>query len=238
MSALLPARAPCTKRFPLVALALTSLAACAGSPPATATAPVSSSSASASSSAAPPAEEKAKQDASLGWPIPAGWKSEIIPFPLDFAPSIPYHGREILRFAPKFFDAKAPTYFSYAFAWVLEDRPPPALEDRALEKDLVTYFRGLCQAVGGEKFHFDQDHFKAHLEEAQPRRASARSSRGEAALYDPFGDGRSLTLALAVDVFDCPKNGPRVALFTASPAPEGAPIRAELEARAREATCP
>lgn len=220
----------------LVAAALLSLAACGASRTAAAPTTAASPSASAAPSAAPAA--KPKEDASLTWPIPPGWRSEIIPFPLDFAPSIPYHGREIIRFAPKFFDAKTPTYFSYAFAWVLDGQPRPALDDRTLEKDLVTYFRGLCQAVGGDKFHFDQDHFRARLEPAaQPRRAGARSSRGEAALYDPFGDGRPLTLAIAVDVFDCPPNGPKVALFTASPAPEGAPIRGDLEARAREAAC-
>ena len=212
-------------------------AGCGGSQPVAA--PTSSAAPSTSAAPPPPAPEaKPKQEASLGWPIAPGWRSEVIPFPLDFAPSIPYRGNEILRFAPKFFDAKAPTYFSYAFAWVLDPSARPALDDRALEKDLVTYFRGLCQAVGGDKFKFDPDHFRARLEPTQPRRPGARSSRGDAALYDPFGDGRPLTLSIAVDVFDCPAGGPRVALFTASPAPEGAPIRGELEARAREAACP
>ena len=39
-----------------------------------------------------------------GWEVPAGWRSEVIPFPLDFAPSLTHRGFEEIRFAPGMFD--------------------------------------------------------------------------------------------------------------------------------------
>ena len=98
-----------------VALAL-SLAAC-----------TPSASPSAAPAAAPPVGAPLA-DASpppvFTWPAPTGWRKETIPFPLDFAPSLPYRGVEEVRFAPHFFDAPAETYFTYSFAWILDDRAP------------------------------------------------------------------------------------------------------------------
>jgi hypothetical protein len=45
----------------------------------------------------------------FAWPAPPGWKSETIPFPLDFAPDIPHRGVEEVRFEPRFFDPAADT---------------------------------------------------------------------------------------------------------------------------------
>jgi hypothetical protein len=169
------------------------------------------------------------------WPLLEGWKREVIPFPLDFAPELPYRGKEVLRFAPRFFDPASPTYFSYVFAWVLDGSP--ALEAPALEADLARYFAGLCREVGGKKFQFDAARFRAHLAPAEARRAGARALRGTVETYDPFGDGRPLTLHVEVEIWDCPGGGPRVARFAASPADAAAPVWRELLSRGAELQC-
>jgi len=46
--------------------------------------------------------------------VPAGWRSEVIPFPLDFAPAIHHGGLEDLRFPPGMFDPRSPDYWSYS----------------------------------------------------------------------------------------------------------------------------
>lgn len=38
-------------------------------------------------------------------PIPEGWRTETIPFPLEFAPELSYEGYEELRFSPGMFKA-------------------------------------------------------------------------------------------------------------------------------------
>jgi len=90
------------------------------------------------SSSAPPAPPAA-------WELPAGWKHEVIPFPLEFAPSLAHRGVEELRFPPGMFDPSAPGFWSYVFAWRLED--PAVLDAGALGTELTTYFRGLVRAV-------------------------------------------------------------------------------------------
>jgi len=40
--------------------------------------------------------------------VPQGWRSEVIRFPLDFAPSLAHRGYEDLRFPPGMFDPKDP----------------------------------------------------------------------------------------------------------------------------------
>jgi hypothetical protein len=83
------------------------------------------------------------------WPIPDGWKAETIPFPLQFAPSIAHKGVEELRFGPGMFDPAAARYFSYAFAWRLDDAAE--LAPAQLADELTAYFRGLMTAVDADK---------------------------------------------------------------------------------------
>ncbi len=79
------------------------------------------------------------------WPVPTGWRSEVIPFPLDFASTLAHRGVEEIRFPPGFFDPASPARWSYVFAWRLDD--PAELAPDALAAELTTYFRGLVHAV-------------------------------------------------------------------------------------------
>jgi len=176
------------------------------------------------------------------WPVPEGWKQETIPFPLGFAPDLPYEGIEELRFAPAFFDPSAPTYFSYAFVWWLKGRPE--FDRASLERDLVRYFAGLCNAVGKNKFSFDNSRFKAKLEpSAEPANVAfspAQSFRGTLDAYDPFknGNGRELSLNVDLAIGDCAASGHRVVLVAASPKPRADPIWQALAERKASFHCP
>jgi hypothetical protein len=164
------------------------------------------------------------------WPAPEGWRSETIPFPLGFAPDLPYRGLEEIRFAPAFFNPEAPGYFSYAFVWWLEGNP--TLDNTTLERDLARYFAGLCGAVGGKKFSFDPSRFKATLAPGAPR-AGAQTFEGTIDAYDPFekGGGRELTLNVELSTRDCAAASRRVLMVVASPKPRSDAIWKELEAR-------
>jgi len=147
------------------------------------------------------------------WPIPAGWKHETIPFPLDFAPMLPYHGVEELRFMPGFFKADAPDYWSYAFVWWLTDAP--ALDGPTLSADLAQYFRGLATAVGKDKYTFDPQRFRADL--AATGSAAERMLSGDVSSYDPFVTGQELVLHVEVRLQRCPLSGRDALLFLISP---------------------
>jgi hypothetical protein len=155
----------------------------------------------------------APPDFSIAWPVPPGWKSETIPFPLDFAPELTHRGIEEVRFAPHFFEPAAETYFTYSFAWMLSDdrRVTPDV----LQAELPIYFRGLARAVGEEKHvTYDPSAFSAHVEAVD-----ATHARGTVRSVDPFGDGRPLTLNLDAEWRTC---GARQAvLVSLSPRPPG-----------------
>lgn len=125
------------------------------------------------------------------WPVPEGWRSETIPFPLEFAPSLPYRGVEELRFAPGFFKPAEPLYFTYSFVWVVDGTP--SFVD--LSGDLRTYFGGLARAVSPKTFDATR-HQAAVTREAN-------TIRGTVTTVDAFGDGHTLDLRVAGEIVPC-----------------------------------
>jgi hypothetical protein len=153
------------------------------------------------------------------WPVPTGWKSETIPFPLEFAPSIAQRGVEELRFMPRFFEPDAPTFWSYAFVWLLEDAP--AASGPWLERSLVAYFQGLGAAVAGDKYQFDPARWRATV-----TATGDGVFEGAFAGYEPFKTGAPIDLRLELAVRPC---GARTAvLVAASPRPADDPVWPEL----------
>ena len=129
------------------------------------------------------------------WPVPEGWRSETIPFPLEFAPDIARTGVEELRFAPGFFKPEAPGYWTYAFAWVVTDQRP--VDMATLAGELTAYFRGLTRAVAADKKELpplDLARIEVRLEP---------DGRGTVHTFDAFGDGRAVDLEVAVSVQPC-----------------------------------
>lgn len=129
------------------------------------------------------------------WALPDGWRSETIPFPLEFAPDIRRRGVEELRFAPGFFQPDAPGYWTYAFAWVVTGEG--AFDMATLARELTTYFRGLTRAVASGK----KDLPAVDLEQIEARLEPG--GRGTVRTFDAFGDGRPIDLDVVVTVEPC-----------------------------------
>jgi hypothetical protein len=81
------------------------------------------------------------QSTGYSLPLPEKWKSETIPFPIDFAPGIPYQGIEELRFTPGWSDANSNEYWAYTFLWFVDGSPQ--VNTSLLNIYLTTYFNGL-----------------------------------------------------------------------------------------------
>jgi hypothetical protein len=173
------------------------------------------------------------------WPAREGWKRETIPFPLGFAPTLGFHGVEEIRFAPGFFDPKAPGYFTYAFVWWLED---PAPSEAELERAFTTYFAGLCQAVAEDKAACGSVSHATALAVAKPPLAwlgdehQGWSYRGTIDTYDAFKAKAPLRLDLALVIWRCPASGRTAVLVTATPA-AGSPLAADLRAQVDAFAC-
>lgn len=74
-------------------------------------------------------------------PLPEKWKSETIPFPIDFAQTIPYQGIEEIRFTPGWGDANSNDYWTYTFLWFIDGSPQ--VNAALLNTYLTIYFDGL-----------------------------------------------------------------------------------------------
>jgi hypothetical protein len=159
------------------------------------------------------------------WPVPDGWRREVIPFPLDFAPTLAHRGFEEIRFAPGFFDPKAGGYWSYVFAWRLDDTAE--LDAVALGGELAVYFRGLVAAV-------DTKHRVATPEQISARATPAGGGFALAAhVFDAFGTGAALDLSGTATRRACGSG----ALWVVVLAPEATAVRAPLDALAAAARC-
>ncbi|HEU4411518.1 MAG TPA: DUF6265 family protein [Polyangiaceae bacterium] len=147
------------------------------------------------------------------WPLPDGWRSESIVLPPEFARDMTVQGLEEVRFAPRFFDPSAETYFSYSFAWVLGGEA--RLDAAALGEQLRRYFAGLMKAVGGGKGKAAG----APASAAKLRDDGAGRWAGTVITVDAFGEGTPLKLNVEAEASECA--GRTIVLFTLSPREAG-----------------
>ena len=73
------------------------------------------------------------------------WVGERIELPPGFAPNLGWKGVEEIRFAPGMFQAEAKDFFSYILVFLLE--PKADTSQAALKRELLTYYKGLSEAV-------------------------------------------------------------------------------------------
>lgn len=73
------------------------------------------------------------------------WRGERIELPPGFAPELGWKGVEQIRFAPGMFQPDAEDFFSYVLVFRLDQGADTS--EATLEGELLTYFRGLANAV-------------------------------------------------------------------------------------------
>jgi hypothetical protein len=162
------------------------------------------------------------------WPTLPGWRSETIPFPLDFAPEIPYAGLEELRFAPGMFTAGSDEFWTYAFVWWLEG--DVRFDAETLNAKLVDYYEGLSLAVEDSAGFDPKDAVaSASLVEKEPadartlaepgERESARRFHGTISTHEPFVTHTRIDLIVDAEIFRCAKRDHTVGIFLVSPKP-------------------
>jgi hypothetical protein len=169
-------------------------------------------------------------------PAPKGWGKETIELPPAFAPNMTWKGTEQLRFAPGMFKADADDFLSYAMLFALPaDQKTDA---RALERELLTYYRGLCEAVlkgkGGKAdaaaFTLTLKEVKADPAPKRPGGEAFSAYEGDLRWVEPFVTGKPQTLRLEVRTWSCEKSGHRLVFVAASPRPPEAAVWKELRA--------
>lgn len=166
------------------------------------------------------------------WITPEGWRAETIPFPLGFAPELPYSGFEELRFSPGMFKERSEDFWTYAFVWWLAG--DVRFDARTLSSDLERYYKGLSLAV--EEQGFDPEKAAAVARLSALGRGTAVESRwaGTLSTHDPFSTHARVDLHLEVEVSRSKPFDRTAVTFLVSPQPPGHPVWTQL-ARLRDA---
>jgi len=149
-----------------------------------------------------PAQEKFP----LPWPAPQGFRSETLPFPLSFAPDIPYRGVEEIRFAPGFSKPDSPEYFTYSFIWWVR-----ADEKIYWVRDLHRYFYGLMQSVGKQTPAPFPTHVELHRVWEKEGFDHGPAARATITTWDAFYT--KAPLELAMDIYRLPSPDPLYKLY-------------------------
>lgn len=151
-------------------------------------------------------------------PTLEGWRTETIPFPLEFAPELEYEGLEELRFSPGMFEEGSEDFWSYVFIWWVPEQTPFNTEQ--LQVDLERYFRGLTAAVAeAREFDPGEPNFKVQLEATESSTPEHLQLKGTAATYDVFVTRKPIQLGIRIDFIECPSQGQVAAFFQLSPQP-------------------
>lgn len=151
-------------------------------------------------------------------PTPNGWRTETLPFPLDFAPELEYEGLEELRFSPGMFKEMKVDFWSYAFVWWV--REGTSFSTQRLEEDLETYFRGLTAGVAeARELNPGKTEFAVELELVESDSPGHQKWKGTAHTFDIFTTQRSIRLNVRIDIQQCPEQKHLAAFFQLSPQP-------------------
>jgi hypothetical protein len=86
-------------------------------------------------------KQPVKNTADYNFAAPKNWAVEKIPFPIEFAPRIPYKGFEDLRFTPGWEHTTSDEHWSYIFLWWLDGKIDT--DSAILKKHLEDYYSGL-----------------------------------------------------------------------------------------------
>ncbi len=128
---------------------------------------------------------------------PAGWAFERFELPPSFAPGIPYHGFEELRFAPGMFNKDTVTYFAYAFIAQLDI--VIAISQNDISDYLLKYYKGLCSSVAKDrKLVIDTNQITAIVEKKKGIPETIYNASVN--LFGVFADGAPVKLNMEVKV--------------------------------------
>ncbi len=163
------------------------------------------------------AREKGSEEPSFYMPVLDGWRTETIPFPLDFAPELKYEGLEELRFSPWMFEeGNNPYFWTYAFVWWIPEDTP--VDPGSLAASLEIYFSGLAGTVAETRgFDTSEASYDVSLTEAEID--TEYDYEGSASIFEPFVTGKMLSLNIRVKRIACPDQKRLAIYFGISPQP-------------------
>lgn len=144
---------------------------------------------------------------------PDNWQSEILHFPLGFAPTIDFVGFEDLRFAPGWSDTTSQECWAYMFVWYIEF--DSVMTEAKLTESFNSYYDGLM----GVDSRNEAD--TAKLNQLDKTLClfvkTDEGFTGKMRVYDAFFTKDYMTLNIKVKESICPKTNKQIILCDISP---------------------
>lgn len=157
------------------------------------------------------------------------WKGERITLPPSFAPEMELKGIEVIRFAPGMFDAKSDSFFSYAFVFSVS--ADQKLTQEVIQKETLTYYRGLSKNVlKGKGVEVDASKFTFTLEKAKAVKEAPESVAkpetvtqysGKLDWVEPFATAKAQTLHFEIQAWGDSETGRNYLFVCTSPRSPG-----------------
>ncbi|ADV83077.1 hypothetical protein [Terriglobus saanensis] len=150
---------------------------------------------------------------------PPGWRSERFSLPPAFAKSIPFAGKEDIRFSPNWAKKNTEGYWTYCFLWAIDDSPSFAAKDIGIY--LKDYFTGLIKAnLAASKTDVSKAiPVEISLREAEEKNTADKVYEGDIRMLD-YKEQAPITLHLRIFVRDQKKvNSGLIVFVEASPQP-------------------
>lgn len=152
------------------------------------------------------------------------WSTEIIPFPIEWAPKIKYIGFEELRFAPHWNDTNHQEFWTLVMAWQVETKIKIPLKD--LQFNLNHYFTELMKPNHWAQEFPDPILLLNDLEVNN----KSMAFKGNITFFDGFHTGKVMTVNILGNQILCDATGKSFVIFRLSPKAYNDPIWDELNA--------
>ncbi|WHI49450.1 hypothetical protein P3339_13315 [Microbulbifer sp. MLAF003] len=151
--------------------------------------------------------------------FPKGSKTEVIPFPIEFASDITLNGIEELVFLPGMYKQEKEDFFSYAFSWTHKPEKNQVIGKTKIENFIASYYRGLYKAVTEGK----------EYEPAITIEQVDGKYTGQISWIEPFVTKKEQTLHFKGDQIHCEKINELRWFFLVSPQDSSHPVWKELQ---------
>ena len=146
------------------------------------------------------------------------WYKEDLKFPLKFAREIKFVGDVNLRFPPGWSKSDNPNFWSYVWAWKIEDSD--GLNESELKQNIEYYFDGLLGINNKKIKNSERAKQKTNANFVLSKKSKMTSQYvGEVNTIDTRYTKQPMTLFVQVEQYFCEKENKSTLLFRYSPKP-------------------